>query len=339
MKTLFRIFLLCFITTCAVPYHAVREEQNYIPLEPAVTVTEEPIITQAVHASSSHKIVLVTIDGVRWQDIFNGTDRHMLGRKIQPESLLPNLYTNFVYNGTVIGKDSLFVASGPAHISLPGYLEIMRGHPSHDCTANDCEPKLTTTVVDMFDNAAVFTSWDVIRKAVSNNKDKYVVNCGRDYRSEGWKKLGLVDNTTFPTAWSPEYRPDLETQKAVREYLKANGTPQFLWVALGDTDEWAHAGHYPEYILSLEVADQFVGELIKLYDSDTTFIVTADHGRSNNWTSHGWDAESARDWIMMTGKDVPNQGFVKLNQTKSLSNIFPTIQSLVTGKKETGSLL
>jgi len=341
MKTLPRIFLLLSLML-AVPYHTVGEQLTpKLYEEPVLTVEEESQITEALQVPSAiteHKVVLVTIDGVRWQDVFNGTNPAMTKQKIKAPELLPNLYHYFVDNGLVIGKKSLFVASGPAHISLPGYLEIMRGHPSHDCTTNECEPKLTTTVVDMFDNAAVFTSWETIRKAVSNNNDKYVVSCGRNYRSEGWKKLELVDDTTFPQAWDPAYRPDETTQRAVLEYLKKY-TPQFLWVGLGDTDEWAHAGRYDEYIAALVSADKFIGDLIKHFDSDTTFIVTADHGRSNNWTFHGWDAESARDWIMMGGKKVPQKGFVKLPKTRALSNIFPTIKQLVTDQPVPGSLL
>jgi hypothetical protein len=290
------------------------------------------------------RVILVTIDGVRWQDVFNGTDPILYkGKTIPARELLPNLYGSFADHGMVVGRDSTFVATGPAHISLPGYLEIMRGHPSTDCQTNECEPKLEETMADLFETSAVFASWDTIRKTVSKNPDRFVINCGRNYRSQAWKNLGFKDDVTFPEFFDPWYRPDDLTKKAVLEYLEHN-TPQFLWVSLGDTDEWAHAGNYQKYLESLVDADKFVGQMISWANAqpcakDFTFIVTADHGRSLHWQDHGWDAESARDWVMIYGRSTPAEGFVHYNRTKSLSNILPTVKSLVSGKRERGSLI
>ncbi len=294
----------------------------------------------------SPKVMLITLDGVRWQEIFNGTDTFMYhGKKMTARELLPNLYYHFVDGGMVVGKDSMFVATGPAHISLPGYLEIMRGHPSTDCQDNDCEPRLKEeTIADLFKVSAVFASWDTIRKTVGQNADNFVVNCGRNYRSTGWKKMELDDNQTFPEAWGdPIYRPDDLTEKAAVDYLQYY-SPDFIWISLGDTDEWAHHGDYDKYIEALQQADQFVGMAIQMIKSapdgsDFTFIVTADHGRGLNWHHHGWDIESARDWLMMSGRGIPRNGFVSYKEKKSLSNILPTVKQLVTGVHTKNSLL
>jgi hypothetical protein len=297
------IFLLAFLSACSIPY--IRNK-----FQPAET---------KIH------VVLITIDGVRWQDIFNGPNNG----KIDPRVILPNLYHYFVDQGIVIGRDSAFMATGPAHISLPGYLEIMRGHPSFDCQTNDCDPQPEDTMVDLFRTSAVFSSWDTIRKTVGANPDKSVINCGRKYRSLAWKQLSLPDDQKFPEKFGSDYRLDVFTMRATREYLR-NHNPQFLWVSLGDTDEWAHHGDYERYIAALTDADRFIGELfLKLGSNNTVFIITADHGRGLDWHHHGWDSESARDWLMMTGYKIPNKGFVKYNNTKSLSDILPVVRMLI----------
>lgn len=335
MNNLFRIIGL-LILILVLPYHMVINKQ--IVFEKPLTIQASPPETLIKVAESNPQVVLVTIDGVRWQDIFDGTDPHLFrGKQRSARELVPHLYEHFVDNGMVVGKDSLFVASGPMHISLPGYLEIMRGHPSIDCQSNDCEPKLETTIADLFDDSAVFGSWETISKAVSKTPDKFVVNCGRRYRSKAWKELSLPDNSTFPESWSPRYRPDTLTQVAVLDYLKIH-QPQFLWVSLGDTDEWAHAENYKEYLKSLMEADKFIDQLMNMYPN-ASFIVTADHGRGLDWSSHGIDAESARDWFMMSSPSLTQKGFIKFDHTKSLSNIFPTIKCLISGKREEDSLI
>lgn len=333
-------FILLVLLVILIPFH----ELGCVPQQSPVAPIE--VIPIAPSRVTSPKVVMITLDGVRWQDIFNGTDHMMFhGQPMSARELLPNLYYQFVDGGMVVGKDSQFIATGPAHISLPGYLEIMRGYPSVDCQENDCEPRLKTdTIADLFNKSAVFASWDTIRKTVGKNVDSFVVNCGRTFRSTGWKKAELEDNQSFQEVWGDYlYRPDDLTEKAAVDYLQHNN-PDFIWISLGDTDEWAHSGDYDKYIEALQRADKFVGMVVEMVKQgedgqDFTFIVTADHGRGLNWHHHGWDRESARDWFMMSGRGVPAKGFVQYESKKSLSNIFPTVKELVTGVHTKNSLL
>lgn len=340
MRIIMNLILL-IILIVLIPFHELACA-NYTP-PPVVQPQSLPPVPSRV---GSPKVVLITVDGVRWQEIFNGTDPVLYrGKSISARELLPNMYYQFVDRGMVVGKDSTFVATGPAHISLPGYLEIMRGHPSTDCQENDCEPRLKEdTMADLFEKSAVFASWDTIRKTVGKNTNKFVVNCGRNFRSDGWKKMDLEDNQNFPEVWGdPIYRPDDLTEKAAVDYLQWYA-PDFLWISLGDTDEWAHSGDYDKYLESLQQADKFIGMIVEMVKQgqdgqDFTFIVTADHGRGLQWQSHGWDKESARDWLMMAGRGIPAQGFVTYPTKKSLSNILPTVKHLVTGVQTKNSLL
>jgi len=297
------------------------------------------------HATSSTsqeppKVVLITVDGVRWQEIFGGTDPLLRrGEKISPEDLLPNLHKYFVEGGEVFGERSSVFASGTNHISLPGYLEMMRGFPTEDCVTNFCEPRLETTLLDHFTRAAVFSSWDTVRKSTTSDPDRFVINSGRNYRSAAYESLRLRDDRDFDCyVGHLDYRPDEFTMVSVRDYI-SHEKPQFLWASFGDTDEYAHMGNYDGYITALKNVDRYVGEMIESYGDDTIFVVTTDHGRSQDWRHHGYDLESSRIWLMIRGRGVPHIGHVDLGRKSSLSDVLPTVLSVTSGNPEKNSFI
>src|ERR1700677_3165670 len=108
-------------------------------------------------------VILITIDGVMWQDIYGDQGRQ----------LVPYLYSDFVEQGIAIGKLSSIIASGPFHVSIPGYLEITRGHPSPDCQRNDCYPVIDRSILQLYDHTAVFSSWSPIEKTIPANHNIY----------------------------------------------------------------------------------------------------------------------------------------------------------------------
>jgi len=247
------------------------------------------------------KVILVTIDGVMWQDIYSSNAR----------LIVPNLYLDFVQQGIAVGKMSPMVATGPMHISLPSYLEITRGHPSKDCQRNDCYPVIDRSIFQLFSSSALFTSWKNIQRTVPAHANVY-------------------------TDQSPPYRWDANTIGVADDYLKTH-TPEFLWVALGDTDEWAHTNDRAHYLAALTAADTYIRSLVVRYPN-ATIIVTTDHGRSSNFRDHGIDSGSGRVWLMMRGPSVPHKGLVAANHL-SLSNIYDTISEIQTGIHSDNSIL
>jgi hypothetical protein len=246
-------------------------------------------------------VVLITLDGVMWQDIY-GTNA---------ERLVPFLYSDFVQQGIAVGKLSLIIASGPNHISLPGYLEITRGYPSTDCQRNDCNPIIDHSLISAFERPAVFSSWGTIEKVLPPSSNVYS-DIGHGYRY------------------------DQETIKAVNLYLNHN-TPDFLWVSLGDTDEWAHANSRSKYLSSLQLADTFIHSMVVRYPN-STFIITTDHGRNWNFRDHGREKASERVWLMMRGPKVSHKGLIKTSPLR-LSNIYPTVIELRSGIHSPNSIL
>lgn len=284
------------------------------------------------------KIVLITIDGVRWQDIF---DQHSGVGSFRPTSreLVPNLYKHFVDEGMAIGRDSQILVSGPAHISQPGYLEIMRGYSTFDCFTNMCPPNTQRTLINEFaNNSTVIAGWETIGKIFDNSLA--IVNVGRTNKNIQWQQLNIPDPVEVIDNFSDSsYREDRYTTETALAYLNKIGQPQFLWISLGDTDEWAHRNNILFYWSSLNAADKFIGEIMNIMSANTVFIVCPDHGRSDNFRDHGWDEASRRVWIMMTGKGVPSAGFVHYDHNVYLADIYPTMLELTKGIKSNKSLL
>jgi len=279
-----------------------------------------------IATNKSPKIILITLDGVRWQDIF---DKHEGVGNFRPSSkeLIPNIYNHFIDNGIAFGEKSKVLIGGPAHVSLPGYLEIIRGYPSLDCLDNYCDHNYAPTIINDFAyHSAVFASWQTIYKTFDNSIA--VVNIGKHVRNFPWYSLGLKDNKIILDDFNnDEYRPDVYTELAVLSYLDIN-QPKFMWISLGDTDEWAHQGNILLYWTSLNAIDNFIAKLMNYTDPNTIFILTTDHGRSKDFRNHFWEPESRRVWLLIGGKNVPALGSIASNKDLYLSDIKSIIMTL-----------
>ena len=302
------------------------------PPAPSGSGTSPPA---AVRDPSVDNVILVTLDGVRWQEIFTGMDPERAdeaglpgGEARTARSLTPNFHRLFFDGGTVLGDPHLgepFLATGPHYVSLPSYVEIMTGAAS-GCGGNDCQPDVPWTIAAEVarrgarGGAAVFSSWSTISRAVPLG-DHLHLEAGRSPRDEDPPYPGHGD-----------YRPDRRTAAAAIDHLLRR-RPRLLWVALGDTDEWAHRRDYRGYVESLRFADAFVGELcahlsdMGSYGAGTTVLVTTDHGRDANFADHG-GPDSAAVWLMARGRAIPPKGPRGLAQRRYLRDIAPTIASL-----------
>lgn len=284
------------------------------------------------------KIVLITLDGTRWQDIFGKPSSLVAHLSIPNERLIPTIRTRFIDGGVAFGEKSAITVANPAHVSLPGYIEIMSGRPSKTCFDNQCGQNDMPTIIDKFPNdAAVFASWELINKTFDNSF--VIVNTGPLGRNDKWDNLLVPDNKRTPDEFGDdEYRADKYTQEAVMQFLYFKDQPSFMWVSLGDTDEYAHQNNSLFYYASLNSMDTFIYELMKITDPNTIFIICPDHGRSVRFTDHGSDASSGRVYILLGG-NIEKQGSVKLNYEAHLSDIYPTIIRLTKNRSTPRSLI
>ncbi len=317
-----------------------------------------PVVTSSA-TTAGHTIVLVALDGVRWQDVFLGVERSLAleqGMKerelLGAEELVPNLQS-LMKSGAVLGTPGYgpgIFASGPNFVSVPGYVEMFTGLRPTGCTTNGCRQVTIPTIADDFAaepgadprEVAVISSWEGVERAAASDESKLTISTGRT-RGDTRKNL-CYDPTACalleagedagPEPGHGNYRRDLETSEIALHYLRTHH-PRFLFIGLGDTDEYGHKDDYRSYLRALGRADHVIGEVaaeLARFEREgrrTTLLVTTDHGRSANFSGHGESApESARSWLVASGYGIHDGGPVFDPTERHLADVAATIRFL-----------
>jgi hypothetical protein len=316
-------------------------------------------IERAAEDRAESAVVLVVLDGVRWQEVFGGADRGLARQHgVNPapwaglRGLLPNLQQMVGGDGMAIGAPghgAEMSTAGPQRISLPSYREIFTGRADADCQSNDCtRPPGRTLADDVFDasgpgEVAVVASWPNIARAASAQSSRFLLTTGRKLVSQSEvlradeEMAFLLDAGALSSSFPGEgdYRPDAWTARIALRCL-ATQRPRFLFVGLGDPDEYGHRNDYRGYLESLHRADEFLGALSGTLDAmgargrHTTLLVTTDHGRAYDFRDHGvWHPESGRVWLVASGDGVQGRGLVAASRRHTLADIAPTVRALL----------
>jgi hypothetical protein len=267
-------------------------------------------------------------------------------------SVVPNLQRMLDTGAVAIGAPGHGMemsTAGNQRISLPSYREIFTGKSDAACQSNECAlPPSRTVADDVYDasgpeSVAVVSSWPTIARAASAHPLRFVLTTGRKLTSQtdvlraDAEIDSLLDAGARSAAFPGEgdYRPDAITSRIALRYLAVH-RPRFLFVGLGDPDEYAHRNDYERYLESLHQADEFIGELEAQIDAmgargrHTTVIVTTDHGRAANFRDHGfYHPESGRVWLVAGGGDVQTHGFANPAEKYTLADIAPTVRALL----------
>jgi hypothetical protein len=272
-------------------------------------------------------VVILTIDGVRWQEVFGGTDPSLSPLPTAPASAIaPNLHRLGSERGAFVGAPGYgtIAASGPNYISLPGYTELLSGRPSVACTSNECSRTTLPTVLDEARAAgakvAAFASWDRLSLAATTSPGAFRVSCGRD-----------GDHSIEPWPGHGDYRPDRTTADLALAYYQAE-EPDVFFLGLGDPDEYAHRGDYARYVTAIQQADDVLGRLLDILDragergKRTHVIVTADHGRAYDFRNHGGMPEAARVWMVASGPRFFARGATRSTRERRLADVVPTLR-------------
>jgi hypothetical protein len=289
-------------------------------------------------------VVLVTIDGARWEDVLPEADD-------AADGMMPSLRRLVRERGVALGGpgcDHDVRASGPNFVSLPGYLEMFTGRPSK-CTSNACGRVSTATVLDeareaahRLGDVAVFASWSKYGSAVSHDPGAIVLSAGARVtplvaarEDDTLKSLldGGAAHSGYP-GWG-DYRPDVHTARAALRYLETVN-PRVLVVGLGDSDEQAHRGNVAGYRRALRSADGFIDELDRVLTRmgdvgrQTAVVVTTDHGRARGLRSHGAAfPESQRVFVAAFGAGIAHRGEACAGEDLRLAHIAGALRALL----------
>lgn len=300
----------------------------------------------------TERVILITADGLRQEELFTGIDPALLHERAairderevrvrywrdtpeeRRQALMPFFWGRLAPQGIVLGnkaKGSSVRLTNPHRFSYPGYAEILTGRYLEEVTSNDSVRISRETVLDFAQrklalsetDVATFASWEVFSYIVSNRENAFFCNAGYQEVPAALATPRMRLLTEFQarmlTPWD-SVRHDAVTASLALEYLEEY-QPRLLYVALGETDDWAHDGRYDRVIQAIRLFDDFLKELwerlesLEAYRGRTTLILTTDHGRGTgleDWRRHGSEVEGAEDvWIAVIGPDTPNRGEV-----------------------------
>jgi len=280
--------------------------------------------------AQSHKtqnIVIVTLDGFRWQELYRGADSALINSKFtetkadvrkkywaataeeRRKLLMPFFWSTLSSRGQLYGDrdtGNCDEVANSYHFSYPGYNEIFTGFPDERVNSNNPVPNPNTSVFEYlnkqkgFENkVAVFASWEAFPAIFNVGRSGLIVNAGyanfEDAKTD--ERLKFLNEMQHK---APHYlgdtRIDFMTYEFGKEYLKEY-KPRVLYLAFDETDDMAHAGNYKMYLNQAHQQDAYLQELWQYLQSDpfykdkTTLIITCDHGRGDAspeaWKSHG----------------------------------------------------
>lgn len=284
-------------------------------MKPARLLLLSLLLANPVFARPAELVLLVTADGLRWQEVFRGADQRLL----QDERFTPKDYTRFASHqsagpqaarrqlmpflsdvvatrGVVIGDrdaGSRMRVTNPWWFSYPGYNEILTGRADPAIDSNARRPNPNITVLEWLNRqpgfrgrVLAFGSWDVFPDIINAHRSGIPVNAGFMAVTERASERELWLNELQAQASSPwpTVRLDVFTHQYALETLR-HDRPRVIYIAYGETDDYAHEGKYPQYLDAAYRFDGFVRDLWEnvqrtsgLKDR-TVLLITTDHGR------------------------------------------------------------
>jgi hypothetical protein len=252
------------------------------PAPSSTTPADKPV-------PSSANVIIVTIDGFRWQEVFNGADSSLLHNEdatpgselLQPvywdasstgrrKKLLPFFWNVLAVKGQLYGNraydNKVNVSNGYA-LSYPGYNEMFTGHADPFIASNDKYYNPNINILEYLDakaefkgKVAAFTSWDVFPYILNEKRNNLPVNSGYDDIKDN--ELSTTQAMTNAVQHAAIYektstRFDELTFISAKEYLRRH-RPRVVFIGLGETDEFAHDGRYDLYLQQASQTDRTI---------------------------------------------------------------------------------
>jgi len=319
-------------------------------------------------SNAPKNVIVVTLDGLRWQEIFNGADSILLNDKNyngdidfvknnywsrdlseRRKKLTPFIWSTVAQNGVLIGNRNYEANMNVANkyqFSYPGYNEIFTGFPDDAVNSNDKILNKNINVLEYINGlpgyknkVAAFSTWDVFPYILNAKRSGLYVNADVDTLSFKEPTLSLLNEMQFVASKPINVRLDVLTYFTAKEYLKAY-RPRLMYISFDETDDFAHSGMYDQYLKSLHAEDAMLANLwntlqsIPQYKDNTTLIITCDHGRGGTgkatWKNHGQEVkESSQIWLAAVGNGIAPKGEIKQPIQLYQNQIASTIAKLM----------
>jgi len=326
-----------------------------------------------VAQQQAENIIIITTDGLRWQEVFSGMDSAIANNpsfnegdsayifkkywhdteQERREKLMPFFWSVIKNRGQLLGNRSVgskVNTANPYWFSYPGYSEIMTGYADTLVNSNSYKANPNETVLEFFNKqkklkgkVAAFGAWNAFDRILNEERSKMLVinaydKTGGINPSANEKLINRMLADSYKP-WHEDECLDVFTHHAALEWLKKR-KPRVLYIAYGETDEWAHAGKYRSYLDAARQVDAWIKEIWDFVQNDpryknkTALFITTDHGRGDKikkeWTSHGSDIAGASEiWLAVMGPDTPVRGELKTEMQLYQEQFAQTIAQLM----------
>jgi hypothetical protein len=316
-------------------------------------------------------IIIITADGLRWQEIFSGMDSSIARNKKfnqgdsayifktywndnaveRRRKLMPFLWSTIMQSGQIYGNriyNCNVNTANPYKFSYPGYNEIFTGYADTIINSNDYPNNPHINLLEFINRnkrytgkVAAFTAWNAFDRILNEQRSDIPVIAAFDTTTSK-APLSKMLNEMLRNSYKPFGNNeclDMFTHYGAIEYLKAK-KPKVLYIGYGETDEWAHAAQYRDYLNSARQTDKWISDTWNYIQSDvnyknkTALFITTDHGRGDKnkdqWTTHGKSVDEANEiWFAVMSPNVSAKGEIK-ESTQIYQNQFAqTMASLL----------
>lgn len=293
---------------------------------------QEPTYNKIQH------VIYITLDGVRWQDIY------------KTPHYFPKLWEKHANNLTFYGlpNSNTTMETASAPFSLPSYQAQMTGSVQ-PCINNQCGHVQVKTFPEFLINqlhfakqdVAIFSSWPEIANVMETKEGTVYSSIGNDpvvdpltHTPDAVMDMINYEQSTHYPAYKPNRYDKYTFSQALHYFEKYQ--PKFLWISLVNADDEAHVGNRQNYEQLLTYYDDAIDGLFNVLkarhlDKNTMVIVTTDHGRGSgeNWTSHGTKYPESKQTFafVMNGElnPVSHDGDIEHYNTLSIR---PTIEKV-----------
>src|SRR5215216_3757536 len=156
--------------------------------------------TMAIAQQKTDHLIVITMDGFRWQEVFAGMDSSIANNsdfnqgdsaelfkkywhtnaEERRKLLMPFFWNSLVPKGQVYGNrnyNNYVNNANPYHFSYPGYNEIFTGNPDTSINSNDFPPNPQINVLEYLNTqpdykgrVIAFTAWEAFNRILNEER-------------------------------------------------------------------------------------------------------------------------------------------------------------------------
>ena len=278
-------------------------------------------------AAADDRVILITLDGARTEEIFGGLDVEILRSTLEKDEKLEThtAYRRFwapspeerrakllpFFWGTLMARHGSIAGHRPSgsrvsltnthRFSYPGYAELLLGE-AHDAVIKSNDPIRSPfpTVLEVVreklalpaDRVAAFTSWSTFNAICEHTEGSITVSAGIEPVASDdpvIRALSAAQGDTLPP-WN-DVRFDAFTFRFAMAHLAA-ARPRMLYLAFDETDDWSHDGRYDRLLDAYARIDRYFAELWAWLESQPDY---RDRTHLLITTDHG-RGHTTKDW-------------------------------------------